>query len=1022
MKTNPFFPPDEAARRAVLAETRRNVSVHAGAGTGKTTLMVRRVVNLVKSGVPLNSLLVVTFTEAAAAELRLRIRKLLTEEAGNDERCGNALSQIPFAWISTIHGFASRVLREYFNLAGVDPDFAVTESHFTPLEMEISWDRWLLDRKPSREERELLARTGTALQKKVAMQVEGKRWLESRECFGGIREAEEIFARRLEKVIADVENMMEQCLDKRDKRYGVAAELLGRLREIERAMPLPPPDLLALAGSGINLRVGSAKNWSDPVSAREVLRNVRNFLEKESGIIYSGKWTESTWRFAGSFARELREKWDSDGSRLSYDDLLFRLNEVLAKEEKLAGELSERFSHVLIDEFQDTSREQAEIFLGFLGKGGRIPRGRVTIVGDDKQSIYGWRSADIETYNKFRRDLEKGGALSVDISTNFRSTRSIVRFVNSFGEKLFSSRSREEEPFSCEYSPIKPAPGAVEGKPVGVLVLPGGDAKEGRPGAAELAKLQGDWFAGFVGKGIEAGESPGDYALLYKSGTHLRRFVDALEKAGIPYTVSTSKDFLKRLEIIDLHRLLKCLADPGDDVSLVHTLRSPFFGLNDVEITGYIMRNEVKSGVRNAMETLEVLRSALRSMPLADFLFELLMQTPMLAVLCSSGFQVSRRLGNLQHILEQVMSREITTTAGLLEVLDENLSPGRPEEPPRVPAEGGAVTLSSIHSAKGLAWKHVVLAAMPGGSGEGRRRGPVIFYDHERIAAVDLGMTVNGRTRVRSPYWSRIECVGKARRVAEVRRLLYVAVTRAKETLTILAGPAGRKGGDGASILWKCLEAAEKDDPGCFSRTTLQVEEGTGPKLRSLIEPVGFPGSVSNAGTSGGEFFPVEPIPDGWRGRGAALGDMVHRVMEKLDMKNPEEWIRANRVDLERFCGDDFSEVTRLCLNFFGMNLPFDPRRCRVAGREYPYMARVPGGFKQRYIDLLLETPEEEMAVVDYKTDVLDKPGSEAVVRDYGKTMEFYVRDMAAAFGKPVRGYLVFLRHSRFLEVSPDSS
>ncbi|OPL19818.1 MAG: hypothetical protein AVO35_02265 [Candidatus Aegiribacteria sp. MLS_C] len=1020
-------PPDRRIRDAILTETERNVTVHAGAGTGKTTLMVERVVELVKSGVPVDRLAVVTFTDAAAAELRLRIRQRLREESdGGSARCRTALGGIGSAWISTIHGFASRVLREYFNLTGVDPSFTTTETHFTPSDLDREWDAWLMDLVPGPEELEVMGETGTGTQKGIALGIEQRRWLSSVDHTGDEETVRELVEEFMAVHGPRVEKVLSLCSDPGDKLFARGVEFLEGLECLAGQLPLPDPVLIDSIGRMVHLGCGSAAAWEDLDLAKSVLGEARDRFREMAVVLGSGRLTRLTWKVAGVFAEELTGKWDADRSRLSYDDLLHFALRAVAGDGRLAGLLAGRFDHVLIDEFQDTSREQTELFLAFMQEGGGIPGGRMTIVADDKQSIYGWRNADIETYNRFRRGLEEGGALSASITTNFRSTVSIVRFINSFGRVLFSDRRPEEEPFSCDYSPIEARPGAPEGDAVRVLRLPSlpeGSSKN-RSERSWLASVQADWFAGEVLRGLGTGGRPEDYALLLRAGTHTHAFVDALERAGIPYRVGAARDFLRRQEIADLREMVRCLLYPGDRMAWVHTLRSLFFGIPDDQVTealrsgadGYLSATGGQgTAVFSANAALRSLRNAILALPLGDFLTELLYTSPMVPVICATGHQVSRRLGNIQHLLELVVSGVVHSPMELLELLDERLSPRKPEEPPRVPVEGGAVTLTTIHSAKGLDWKHVVLASMPV-----RRKGTsgaVISYDHGRMAAFDFGIcSGNGEgCRVRSPYWPQIVGIEKARELAESRRLVYVAVTRARETLTILAEPVEKGGDSDAAILWSGLERALEEDPGCMVIEDLVPEETSAPVVPA-------PGRTPPSGgaaieTPGEELFPVDPSPSGWRSRGAELGDLVHRVMEKMDFGDPGGWLERNGAGLRELCGPDLDRVRGFCLSFFRMELPFDLAGSRILGREYPYIVSTPAGPRQRYVDLLLRTPDGVLTVVDYKTDDLDLPGSEEVVAGYMETQRGYVSDLDRAFGEEVRGYLVFLRHCRAMEV-----
>lgn len=1011
-------PPDQSMREAILDEYRRNVSVQASAGTGKTTLMVERVVRLVKRGIPMDRIAVVTFTDAAAAELRLRIRGRLREEAGlGVPECGKALDGIASAWISTIHGFASRVLREYFNLTGVDPSFVTTESHFTPLEVSREWNGWLTGLEPSAGERELLSRTTTSVQKMIAMGMEERRWLDSPDMVGGTETVMKLFRDFMATHGAEVESVLNECASPSDKLCAGGREFLESLEELEGQMPLPAPDTILRADRAVNLGSGRAGNWPDKDRAKAVLGTARDRFREIAPVLGSGRLTELSWQLAGNFAGELRRKWDSDRSRLSYDDLLYTAWKAISGSGRLAECLAERFDHILIDEFQDTSREQTAIFRAFMEKDGTIPRGRITVVADDKQSIYGWRNADIETYNDFRERLERGGALSLTITTNFRSSRNIIRFVNCFGRELFHSQNPEEMRFGCDYSPIQPSPRADEGRPVRVLSLPSmpDELKSTRSAPSWSARLQAGWFAEYVRDGMRSGLAPEDFALLFRSGTHMHHFVDSLEREKIPYRMTSTGDFLRRQEVVDLREMLRCLVYPSDTLAWVHTLRSLFFGISDPRISLALSSGSRSfqdicpvPEVERAGRSLRRLRSALLNLPLADLLQELLLQMEMVPVICAGRYQVTRRLGNLQRILEQVLSGEAESPVALLNLLDERYTPGRPEEPSTVPLEGGAVTLSSIHSAKGLAWRHVVLAGLPARSGGSRDR--FISYDHGRMAAFDLGLSGDsaGRVRMKSPLWPEISSLEKARETAEARRLIYVAVTRARDSLVVLAESDTGEGSGDAAIMWQSIGRAREKDPECCVLEELEPGKvfpaATGGRIPGIGE--GSAGYLDDT-----PLFTVDPKPEGWQPRGAVIGDRVHAAMEKIDMKDPERWFRNNREQLKRLYGNDLDEVRTLCLNFFAMDLPFDLDSSTILGREYHYFVKTPGGIKKRYIDLLLRTPEGRLTVVDYKTDDLKEDTREDVIEAYMETQRHYIEDIGRLFGEPVRGHLAFLRH-----------
>ncbi|NOQ22190.1 MAG: AAA family ATPase [Candidatus Aegiribacteria sp.] len=1019
-------PGDQLSRDAILRETERNVFVQASAGTGKTTLMVDRVVELVKKGIPLERIAVVTFTRPAAAELRMRVRNRLAEEKDNGN-CLKALKTVSVSWISTIHRFASRILREYFNLTGVDPAFTTTEGHFDPIEVNREWDRWLLSLQ-DRPHREILKMIDTGLQREIALGIEKRRWLDSVERVGGTAAELSVLDEFTATHGSAAEEALDECNNSSDTVFKKVKQFLVELGELRQRLPEISYEELMRSHPSLNLRGGSKNNWEDFKHAKDIFKAAIKRFQKILPVIRSGKMTELTWSFAEGFAGELRRKWDGDRSRLSYDDLLYITWKAIAGNDMLSRCLFDRFDHILIDEFQDTSSDQVRLFAAFLEQAGSLPQGCVTIVADDKQSIYGWRNADIETYRSFRNRLEEGGALSETITTNFRSSRAIIRFVNVFGSKLFSDQTPEELPFGCTYSRIEPRPGAPEGEPVRVVKLPDipEEYKARYSASAYTALLQAQWYVDYLKKGFRDGNSPGDYALLFRSGTHIHHFIDAFEREGIPYYVNSSRNFFNRPEITDLREIVRCILYPMDSMAWVHTLRSLFFGISDNVInraigsgtTGYSEQaDECPLEVRKVNGQLRKLRQSILTVPLEDFLFELFFQTEMTAVVAAAGYEGSRRMGNLQFLLDRVLAGEIETPADLLTVLDKNLAPKRQEEPSTVPAEGGSVTVTTIHRAKGLAWKNVTLAAPSARSGKGSRD-RVISYDHEKKAAFNLGIPLgdSGKYTMRSPYWPEIVEIVNAREKAELRRLLYVAVTRPRDSLVVFVkSPPVQKNSPG-EVLWDNLHSAAESDPGCMKMEEIfpaDVSYQTSAR-RPLVEICDD--FIENDDTV---LFEIDPKPENWQSGGAAIGDSVHAVMEKIDFNAPERWFTDNEDFLRRIYRDDFEEIRELSLNFFRMKMPFDLKKSEILGREYTCVIKTPSGIKKRYVDLLLRY-NGKLTVVDYKTDSFSGSSASQVVQSYIEKQRFYIQDISEIFGVEVCGYLVFLREEIVYPVIPE--
>ena len=1022
-------PPDDKIRTAIQNEKTKNVTVQASAGTGKTTLMVDRVLALIENGIPIEELVVVTFTNAAAAELRSRIREKL--ENNSSRMAQKALSDLSIAWIGTIHSFASRLLKEMFHFTGADPSFRVMDGHFTQVEIERKWDIWLHGLSPAEftKYKKALVYIKDKTLREIVIGLESLRWAESRDCLGHVDEICTIPLVALEK---EVSNLLKLCLDKSDIQYGNAKGLHDALLKINAAPAVTASEMLKCAG--YSMGGGKKKCWENDTLKDKIkpfLTKARKEILKMAEVIESEDLTTQVWELTYSFALDLRDEWDADKSRLSFNDLLFMAWKAIAdKKSGLQSHLQDKFKHVMIDEFQDTSKGQVELFTEFLVKSKIIPPGKITIVADDKQSIYGWRNADIETYKQFCDSLKSNGALSETITTNFRSTKNIIEFVNIFGENLFGSQTPAETPFGCNYSNIYPPGDAADGEIVEVKTIPKiPDAIKNRYSQGEYgARLQAIETKNYIKQKMQEGELPEDFALLLKSTTDMHHYVNEFELANIPYFVEATREFRTRPEIIDLREIINCLLNPLYSLSWVHTLRSYFFGISDKVINKAIVGGTMNfiheeescpEEIVAVNKHLRRLRESITHLPLSDFVYELYLQSDLIPIIAASGYQEARRLSNLQFILEEIQAGDITTVSELLRYLDEDLGPTRTEEPSTLPEKGGAVTITTVHRAKGLGWKHVIFAAPTKGGGN---RGVLISYEHEEKVAFNLGITLDfekDKNKMRTPYWHSIKETEKARRLAEDRRLIYVAITRAKNSLLLFTTPPPKKenpNSNAANIFRDCIEYVKSKKP-----ELIEVSD-----LKAITE---FPSDVSRKPNialnndfkkiCSTEFYSITAKQQDAQTEGAKIGDMVHGVMEKISFSDPQEWFAENEGILKERLAEYYEEVKKLALNFFEMKLPFAIDKSEIIGREYPYIVQTDGRVKQRYIDLLLDDGDE-LIVVDYKTDKFNGRTAEEVGDEYSEKQEYYLKDISEFFGKSTRGYLVFLREDAVHEITPN--
>lgn len=1034
------LPADEGIREAIRTETARNVVVEASAGTGKTSLVVERVINLLGEGVPLDRMAVVTFTEAAASELRQRIRRRLLASASSGDRSpGRQAGMLQLSVIRTIHGFASTILKRYSHLTRVDPSFTVSPRHYTDRELLRRWDGYLagLDDAVMRSSADALRLLGTDELLRIASDVESTYWIEDIGPFLDRRDPVQVFLAEAGPAVRFLESV--EPLDPTDLLCEPRAVLLDVSAMLEER---PPDDPLRLLGrvKALSLKGGRAASWGgrdDLGRVKEALRSLKSRLAETLSALAGSRILEQAWTVVWPFVESLRSAWTSDPSRLSYEDLLVRCAAALGEDRFLRESVDGDFRHILVDEFQDTSILQVRLLANLLaGSGNRFPPGRLTVVGDPKQSIYGWRNADMETYRSTVEALRGGDASIFTVTTNFRSTRRIVDFVNGFGRALFELAPADEAAFGCTYSPIEPHPGAEAGEKPLVLRSPP-DLKAG-----EAVAMQAAWFARHVEQNCAGagGAAFGDYALLLRSRNHMDVFVEALSRCGVPYRVEAGRDLKRRPEIIDLREMLRCLLSPGDRLAWIHTLRSAFFGCDDRDITravldgcsGYLEELETAGtpeSILRADRMLRRLRKEIVSRPLADFLPFLLFETDLLSVIAASGREVERRFGNLLFLVEEAVSGGIHDLEGMLELLELERTAPRLEEPSSTPPGGDAVIINTIHGAKGLDYARVVVAAIPRTQhrpGDGLHG--LLAHEHSGRAAFRVCKDVW------TPCGPDLERILRARERAETRRLYYVAVTRARERLYLLVDGSGstREGSAGrivAEALEKCMDEEGGGEGSIMVLETLPRVDL--PERRPPTEVPGPPGTPGGEDGLTGEAPPAGPeaaAPPGGPGTGDAvrLGLLVHSILEKIDLDDPLGWLTSNAGRLEETYPGVAGEAAGLVRRFFeDVDHPFEISSATVIGREYPVfgLGTVRGGrgpwLFEAYIDLLVDTGEDGVAAVDYKTDDPSgvEGGLEGLVEKYRARQERYGRLLAEALQRPVTVILAFLRPARLVRV-----
>ncbi len=639
---------DAPERRRAVRDFSRSLCVEAGAGTGKTKLLIDRFLEIVRTGrARCTQVVAITFTEKAAGEMKVRLRDEIEALLGDGtipdderERLAAARDDLERAPISTIHSFASTILREHPIEAGIDPSFVQLDALEGALLIEECWEAFLEQISPPFDS--LLRRIipfGVRIDRvrDVALSMferRGERYVtgvpgmdrsgdssisagrggepdhgeegdrggepdraaaDILDDFGGLDAVRDALVARVDSltVLADA-----HCVNEDDAGYRVIRDLGGELAGIEGRGEAGLEDFL-LSITPPKRNAGNKKNWH-PAGAcaeqKQLVREVREMLE-EFRCRVADRVRDVLWIWLVAFADFVDARKAADGV-LDFDDLLIRAR-VLLRDEGARRSLQRRYRYILVDEFQDTDPLQAEIILLLAGPqpvagDDALEEGKLFVVGDPKQSIYRFRKADVEIYEEVKELLARTGS-HLKIVQNFRSVPGITGWVN----RTFAAIIQKPETgrFQPAYEPIHPYR-TGDGTAVIQLDLemPSADAtidevrrREGEAIARTIRRLVSERrMVGDAERGTAHPLRYGDIAVLYPGTTGIDYYEDPIRTEGIPFIVEGGKLYYTRQEVRDLAAALWCVEDPYDSLSLVATLRSPLFGFSDEEIFLYV--------------------------------------------------------------------------------------------------------------------------------------------------------------------------------------------------------------------------------------------------------------------------------------------------------------------------------------------------------------------------------------------------------------------------------------------------
>ena len=810
-------PRDHEQRREAATWTRGPVLVEAAAGTGKTTLLVERILHLIRAeGVRIDEIAAITFTRKATAELKDRIRSEILSAVGKEEdpeaktRLQDALDNLESARISTIHGFALDILRGFSVEAKLPPDLGDVDEIEQDARRDSAWRDWLAQELDGDDERLSdfleLGFSAADLEKiRDALRVLPE--LRAHFPRSGGASPEEIRESITEAFDAWADFGESHCGDEADKAF---QEIEKASSWLEGLSGLSQTELLRELwnpGFKLNKRVGSAKNWGDSADkGRADLKLFRSgydrFMEKSAATIAHemlAGLVPLVRGFVECFEREMREE-----GLLSYQDMLFQAARLVREDASVRSRIRESIRHFLVDEFQDTDPLQVELIFLLAGEGDAadwrealLEDAKLFLVGDPKQSIYRFRRADIAIYHEVREKIEalpNGRALH--ITENFRSTPGVVDFVN----EAFSRVIRPETGVQPEYVPLEahresagPAVFLIKKQKDGDEPGDGGKVKEEERRKAEAARLAAAVRELVCERKIEVDENGarrpvgyGDVAVLFRARTGYAQFEEAFRAADVLFITDGGYGFYDKFEVGAVVSVLSAVARPGDPLALAAALRSPLYGFSDMDIARWFLKAQDPPGeLREAVREIHLLHAEKKDLSARALLEEIYRRTGAfeLFLASSDGEQRVANLNKLLDLAHEFVGNGKRGVDAFATHLVAEYERGRDSREPEafLDARGAeAVRFMTIHQAKGLEFPVVALADLEGrGDGGSETR----IASHEKgKEAVELRLGSRPRLLHSLGHADALERE-KRFQTAETKRLWYVAATRARDYL-----------------------------------------------------------------------------------------------------------------------------------------------------------------------------------------------------------------------------------------------
>ncbi|WP_066256248.1 UvrD-helicase domain-containing protein [Neobacillus drentensis] len=814
---------DQAARDKIKSQLKTNFLVEAGAGSGKTTSLVDRMVNLIYTGTAeIQEIVAITFTRKAADELKVRFQAKLEEAWKNEQdldinfRLGLALQNIESCFLGTVHAFCAKLLRERPIEANLDLTFTELEEADDIDILEEAWQLYLQTLMDEEAHRfEIIEELGITVENLFP-------WLKGLKEYSDVEWVTE--TRPKPELQADYQSFM--LIIKEAKRSVPEEEPLKGYDSLQKAIltavqkerfinPEKEKDIISILELFDKNLKPTYNRWPSKEDAKFYEEKVKATFEVSIKPLIQA-WKEYCHPKIIRFLEEAVQGYQHlkrERSLLNFQDLMIYTSTLLKGNPEVRAYFQAKYRYLLVDEYQDTDPIQAEIMFYLTSEDinektwtkCKPKAGSLFVVGDPKQAIYRFRRADIDTYNRVKQLIEEHGGEVLQLTTNFRSLDTVTKELN----KVFQKHLPEvESDYQAAYRPLIAYHEGTGAGFTGIkrLTVPADYKKK-----EEVILIDAENIALTIQTLIGQGHQAKDFMVLTRYTDGVAVYAKTIEDMGIPVSISGEVILGETMEFQDLWILLKSFLDTTDEVGFIAVLRGIFFGISDQELYQWrqaggrfsIYANipteispEVSDKFRFALEKLQGCQKLIRTLSPTAAIERIIEEVGFYLLLLKNG-RNKRTYKSLLQMLEALRKQEAagkTTYKQVLEVLTELIF--EKTVVANLEDEADAVRIMNIHKAKGLEAPIVFLAHPT------KLVSPESFLSQhikreDHISKGYFTFTVkNGysdKEIALPPEWETHKAKELEYLTEEELRIIYVAATRAEQALIISSHTGNKK-------------------------------------------------------------------------------------------------------------------------------------------------------------------------------------------------------------------------------------